>query len=280
MNPLTDKQFYDRNGYVIARGVFSPDEVESFKAHYMAMRAAGTYPLDSAGIDLGSDDPLKRYPRMIHMHRWDTISLDHLLDSRLTGVVTTLLETPPLAVQTMLYFKPAGARGQAMHQDQHYLRARPGTCMAAWLALDACDEENGCMQVIPGSHQWPVLCPEKADTQASFTDVTVPIPPDSDVVPCLMAAGDVLFFNGTLVHGSFPNTSKDRFRRALICHYIEGRAEQVTDYDHPVLRLDGTIQSIANAPGGGPCGVYVPHQGGAPQFDLKEQAAPLIAPHE
>ncbi|HRJ41757.1 MAG: phytanoyl-CoA dioxygenase family protein [Caldilineaceae bacterium] len=57
--------------------------------------------------------------------------------------MTALLGAEPYAVQTMFYFKPAGARGQALHQDQYYLRAQLGTCMAAWMAVDDCDEENG-----------------------------------------------------------------------------------------------------------------------------------------
>ena len=84
----------------------------------------------------------------------------------------------------MLYFKPAGARGQALHQDNFYLRAQPGTCLAAWMALDPCDEANGCMQIVPGSHRWPLLCTEKADTGASFTDVTVPLPPGQESRRC------------------------------------------------------------------------------------------------
>ena len=55
-----------------------------------------------------------------------------------------------------------------------------------------------------------------------------------------MDAGDVLFFNGALVHGSYPNTTADRFRRALIGHYIEGAAAQVAEFYHPALRMDGT----------------------------------------
>ena len=140
------------------------------------LRAAGTYPGDDAGIDIGSADPLKRYPRMIHMHRWDETSLQWMIDARLNACMTALLGREPFAVQTMLYFKPAGARGQALHQDQYYLRVRPGTCMAAWMALDPCDEENGCLQVVPGTHSLPVLCTQKADTTVSFTDVTVPVP--------------------------------------------------------------------------------------------------------
>jgi len=35
------------------------------------------------------------------------------------------------------------SRGQAFHQDNFYLRVKPGTCVAAWVAVDDADEENG-----------------------------------------------------------------------------------------------------------------------------------------
>ena len=40
-----------------------------------------------------------------------------------------LLGREPYAAQTMFYFKPPGARGQALHQDQTPLRVQPGTCL-------------------------------------------------------------------------------------------------------------------------------------------------------
>jgi hypothetical protein len=72
--------------------------------------APGTYLGDHAGVDIRSADPFKRYPRMIHMHRWDELSLRWMLDERINTCLTTLLAREPFAVQTMLYFKPAGAR--------------------------------------------------------------------------------------------------------------------------------------------------------------------------
>src|SRR5262249_10808223 len=156
------KRFYDENGYLVVERLFTEEELAFYRDHYMHMRAQGSYPGDSSGVDVTSADPLKRYPRMIHMHRWDDVSLKGMIDPRLNACMTALLGREPFAVQTMLYFKPAGARGQALHQDQYYLRVRPGTCMAAWLALDRCDEENGCLQAVPGSHRWPVLCTKKA----------------------------------------------------------------------------------------------------------------------
>jgi phytanoyl-CoA hydroxylase len=252
----TDLESYQRDGCVLVRGLFGPDEVSELRQHYMRLRAAGRYPGDFEGVDPTSEDPLKRYPRMIHMHRWDETSLRWMIDARLRDVMTELLGREPYAVQTMLYFKPPGARGQALHQDQFYLRVQPGTCMATWLALDPCDEENGCMQVVPGSGDLPVLCTQKADTSISFTDVTVPVPEEMPAASVLMDAGDVLFFNGSLIHGSYPNRSRDRFRRALIGHYIAGEAETVAQFYHPILRMDGTEVTLGVSPGGSPCGIW------------------------
>ena len=261
------RAFFDENGYVVARSLFEPQEVDTLREHYMELRAQGAHPGDMVGVDAASSDPLKRFPRMIHMHHWDEASLSWLLEPRLSTVLTGLLGREPYAVQTMLYFKPAGARGQALHQDQYFLRARPGTCMAAWLALDDCDEANGCMQVIPGSHTWPLLCTTQADTKNSFTDVTVPLPEGQEVQPIVMQAGDVLFFNGTLVHGSYPNTSSDRFRRSLIGHYISGEAEQASQFMKPILRMDGSEVDLEASLPGGPCGVWV-EEDGKPVIEL------------
>jgi phytanoyl-CoA hydroxylase len=252
---------FREEGYFTARGLFAPEEASFWRDHFTLLREAGAYPGDVVGVDPSSNDPLERYPRMIHMHRWDEVALAWLLEPRLIRALATLLGgAEPFAVQTMVYFKPPGARGQAPHQDQYYLRADPGTCIAAWMALDPCDEENGCLEVVPGSHDWPVLCTVAADTSRSFTDVTVPLPDDARIVPVPMQPGDVLFFNGSLVHGSEPNRS-NRFRRALIGHYIQAEAREVARWYHPVLRMDGSEVPLERSPGGGPCGEWVVRDG-------------------
>ncbi len=252
---------FEERGYVVVSGLFPDAEVLQLRQHYMDLRRSGTYPGDFGGVDMTSDDPLRRYPRLIHMHRWDQISLDWMLDPRLGACFRQLIGAAPLAVQTMLYFKPAGSRGQALHQDQYYLRVQPGTCIAAWMALDNCDEENGCLQVVPGSHKLPLLCPAEADTTQSFTDVTVPLSADMQPEPVPMKAGDVLFFQGQLIHGSFPNRSETRFRRALIGHYIDADAGQVAEFYHPVMRFDGTTVDLDTSEGGGRCGIWVEEDG-------------------
>ena len=249
------------DGYTVMRGLFSQQEVAHYLEHFMALRASGAHPDDWSGVEAGDHDPLKKFPRMIHMHRWDRLSREWLLEPRIAAHLQGFLGEQPLAVQTMLYFKPPGARGQALHQDQYFLRVQPGNCMAAWLALDACDEENGCMRVVPKTHDLPLLCAEKADISQSFTDVAVALPDSAQAVPVVMQPGDVLFFNGMVIHGSYPNVSTNRFRRSLIGHYISADATKIADYYHPVLRMDGTEVRLADSPEGGPCGVWVDRDG-------------------
>lgn len=256
-----DQQQFAQHGYAVARGLFTPEETAYYRDYYTELRHHPQANPDRKVRAPQSNDPLLEYPRLMQMHRWDELSLRWLTEPRINACLTALLGREPLAVQTMLYFKPPQARGQALHQDNYYLRVQPGTCIAAWMALDACDEENGCLRVVPGSQNWPLLCTTESDTSQSFTDVTVPIPEGTPIEPVIMAPGDVLFFNGSLVHGSFPNTTSNRFRRSLIGHYIEGDSQQVSRWYFPVLRMDGTPVEVAMSDQGGQCGVWVTENG-------------------
>jgi hypothetical protein len=244
---------WNKQGFVLAPGVFSEGEIERIREHFMEWNASDRKE-DFDKIDPTGQDPLAQFPRIIHPHRRDELSLRFLLDARLQALMTEFLGEEPVAAQTMFYFKPPTARGQALHQDQTYLRANPGTCLAAWLAVDDCDDENGCLQVVPGSHVLPLLCPIQADRGVSFTGETVPVPEGFEVVPMHMKAGDVLFFHGNLIHGSGPNTSNDRFRRSLIGHYLTADAREAWKFYHPVLRFDGTEIDLGDAEVGSECG--------------------------
>jgi ectoine hydroxylase-related dioxygenase (phytanoyl-CoA dioxygenase family) len=165
-----------------------------------------------------------------------------------------LLGEAPIAAQSMFYWKPPGARGQALHQDNFYLKVHPGTCIAAWVAIDPADRENGGLSVVPGSHRMDLFCPEEADPGTSFTREFVPVPSGLNSVPTNLDAGDVLFFGGNLIHGSEPNRTADRFRRSFICHYIGESARELSRWYRPIYRFDGTEVEIGDATGGGPCG--------------------------
>ena len=265
---------YQQQGYAVAAGLFSADEVATLAAHFEQMRLQQREDVIETLSDeaqIAADDPLLAYPRLMQPHRFDDHSRCWLLDARLNQSLTALMGREPYAVQTMVYFKPPGARGQALHQDQYFLRVQPGTCMAVWLALDDVDSDNGCMRVVPQSHTWDLLCTVDADTRQSFTDITVGLPDGVEAVDVHMRAGDVLFFNGQLVHGSLPNSTTDRFRRSLIGHYITGDAQQVAQYYHPVLRMDGSELTIGTSEYGSQCGTWVQRDGQA-ELVMHQQA--------
>ncbi len=255
---LTSEQLttFHEQGYLVLPGVFGQDEVQLLIDTFMRMHADGPIPgcFSPVSAEEANGDILKLYPRMMHPHRANDVALRYLLDPRLAAVLEDLFAEEPLAAQSMLYFKPAGARGQALHQDNFYLRVEPGTCIAAWVALDLVDRENGGLEVVPGTHAMDIFCPEEADRSLSFTRDYVPIPEGLHAVPVDLAPGDVLFFNGSLVHGSQPNTSKDRFRRSFICHYIGRSSERMSLWYRPILTMQGEVVEIEENTGGGPCG--------------------------
>jgi phytanoyl-CoA hydroxylase len=279
---MQTKAFFDANGYVVVKNLFTPDEVATYRQHYMDLRAEGAKPGDMVADTKIPGDPLNQFPRMIHMHRWDDTTREWLIEPRLGEILTELLGAEPFAVQTMLYFKPAGARGQALHQDNFYLQVKPGTCMAAWLALDDTDEENGCMQVVPGSHNWDILCHVPADATKSFTNITAPLlknQPNHHPVSVPMQAGDCMFFHGALVHGSFPNVSKGRFRRSLIGHYVEASTTELTQFDQPVLTFSNQELFLQPSPGGMACGEWVDINTLTPRIETRQNSQQEAVAH-
>jgi ectoine hydroxylase-related dioxygenase (phytanoyl-CoA dioxygenase family) len=150
--------------------------------------------------------------------------------------------------------------------------------MAAWLALEDIDLENGCLEVVPGTQDMPMVCTEQADESKSFTGVVINLP-GMAAVPIIMKKGDVIFFNGSVVHGSGPNESKTRFRRIMVGHYIEGKSEQVAKYYFPVFRMDGSqVEGLKSINEGGPCGIPVLRDGKL-MFEMEGVAAEVAGPH-
>jgi hypothetical protein len=271
------KEQFESDGYVLVKGLFSPAEAEVILAHFMEVhRSTGEY--CEGGVDPTSDDPLRRFPRMMNPHTGDAVARDYFLDSRIRQVLNDITGADPYAVQTMVYFKPAGSRGQALHQDQRYLHVRPGTCVAAWMALDRCDPDNGGLRVVPGSHTYPILCPIKSDTGVSFTHETVPVPEGKEVVNVIMDPGDVLFFHGNLIHGSDPNRTTDRFRRIIVGHSAVAEMEVIGRWYNDALTMDGQPIQLEGIDGDGPCGTFVTRDG-EQLIDMSETLSAALAAH-
>lgn len=262
--PLTKAELaaYHRDGYHVERGLFGADEVARCREYFDGLAAKGE-PIEGHWRPVSAaDDPLQRYPRVMHPHMFDPMSRDLLLDSRVRSVLRQLLDEDAVACQTMFYFKPPGSRGQAFHQDNFYLRVKPSTCIAAWLAVDPSTPENGGLRVCPGTHTMDVQCPEEADTSESFTIDYVPPPAATEPVDLRLAPGDVLFFTGSVIHGSGPNRTRDTWRRSFISHYIPASATHLGKWYIPMMfDFDGRPATREENDWGGPCGTEDPVAG-------------------
>ena len=248
---------FDRTGFVVRRGLFTGGEIAAIRERFDRLAAAARAVPGYWEPDLSAaagEDPLRRYPRVMMPHRWDALSKGMLLDVRVHEVLAALWGEEPVAAQSMYYFKPPGARGQALHQDNFYLQVKPGTCLAAWTAIDPSTPENGGLYVVPGTHDLALACPEMADERDSFVTHLVRVPTGRKAVPVPLAPGDTLFFNGSLIHGSAPNRSADRWRRAFIGHYIPRSAQFVSKFYFPLVDFQGREVSFQPSTDGGPCG--------------------------
>ncbi|MFY9712933.1 MAG: phytanoyl-CoA dioxygenase family protein [Microbacterium sp.] len=247
---------YEDHGVVQLRGLLSPDETAEIRDVFMDQVHSDHHVGHDDRVD--DDDPLSRYPRFIHPHRRADLEVGRLalrwmLDPRIVDRVQEMVG-PVYAAQSMFYFKPPGARGQALHQDNIFLQAHPETCIAAWIAIDDCDGLNGGLKVVPGSHRYEIICPDEADPEESFTSTEITLPEGFSAEQTELASGDVLFFHGSMVHGSGPNRSADRFRRSLIFHYVPVDSIEISKFYNPLLRLDGSEVTIAESADGGACG--------------------------
>jgi len=246
------KQSFETDGFAVVPGLLDAREVEEIRETFETLRGDRRNHFNDQITD--PNDPLFHYPRIVHPHRFNSIARHYLLHPKVTACLHSLFDEEPVAVQSMYYFKPPGARGQAMHQDNLYLLVDPGTCIAAWTALDFIDRQNGGMLVVPGTHRGNILCQEKADIRESFAASATRIPPGLKAVDVRMNPGDTLFFGGALIHGSGPNRTTDRFRRSFIGHYAAGSLQKISKFYLPLVRLDGTDLEIEANRNGGVCG--------------------------
>ena len=126
--------------------------------------------------------------------------------------------------------------------------------------MDRCDSDNGALCVVPGCGTLSLLCDDEMYENRSDlfgvggSGTSLKLPSDTKLVTAEMNPGDVLFFNGQVIHGSYPNTSDDRWRRSLIFHYAPERCEEIGEFYHPLLSNDGSVVKRAVSSTGGICG--------------------------
>ncbi|MCU6792704.1 phytanoyl-CoA dioxygenase family protein [Paenibacillus sp. WQ 127069] len=145
------------------------------------------------------------------------------------NVIRQIFGEEPVLIQDMALLKPPHGGGEKpWHQDMAYGNLTyTKAVIGVWIALDEATVNNGCMHVIPRSHQEGAT-PHYAIRDWQLCDIQVPVERDV-IVP--LKPGGVLFFHGMLYHGTPYNFSTDR-RRALQFHYAPASSVRVGPHEY------------------------------------------------
>ncbi|WP_248761190.1 phytanoyl-CoA dioxygenase family protein [Pseudarthrobacter sp. SSS035] len=224
---------YRKNGFAILRNALSTTEVTAINEEALRICRDGFG--DSPEIRGVSDAEMLRKFLCIHYpHKLSDLALAAMKHPTIVKALEGVIGPNVKAMQSMLFIKSEGKPGQAWHQDEHFIPTRDRSLTAAWIALDDATVENGCLWVLPGSHQRGVLYPDRKQDDPRFDCSTEAFDfpySDNDAIPVQIPAGAALIFNGYLLHRSLENSGKHGYRRALVNHYMS--AESLLPWKKP-----------------------------------------------
>ena len=235
------------HGYLAMNGLLSHEEIENSKAALSDLahrRTAWDKRVWSqeepyfvhGGQEARIDDPELRLRKLAFFVDLDS-RLGHVATHpRLLAFIDQLIGPGGRMIQDMALLKPP-FRGseKPWHQDAAYFDWTPlGSVVGTWIALDEATIDNGCMQIIPGTHlQGPVPHFHVRDCQLADQQVQV-----GQAVTIPLRPGGILFFSALLHHGTPPNMSAAR-RRALQFHYAGADCRHMTIEQHGELFCEG-----------------------------------------
>lgn len=226
-----DAAAFDRDGYVFKRGMLTPAEVglcNRVIATDPAIQGSRLAVADSAG---GSTE------LALWNHPGDDVFGMIARCERVAGGAERLLGGEAYHYHSKLTMKRPGGGGRwEWHQDYGYWYQNgclwPDMLSVA-VALEPATRENGCMQVLRGSHKLGRIEHGRVAGQTGADPERVDKALERlELVHCEMAPGDALFFHANTLHCSAANNS-DRSRNLLLCCYNKATNDPYKPHHHP-----------------------------------------------
>lgn len=251
--PEQVQQFND-DGFIIIRGLFDAEEMELLIKKSKA----------DAGLQEDAYGRLDSGGNTIKLALWNDPKDDlYGMFSRCRRIVDTMETFLGGEVyhyhSKMILKEPHVGGAWEWHQDYGYwynngcLYPTMASCM---IAVDRATRENGCLQVLKGSHHLGrIEHGVVADQTGADMERVHAAMGRLDLVHCEMDPGDAVFFHANLLHASAPNKS-DHPRWALICCYNTARNDPYKDGPHPRYTPlqkvdDNMIKEVGQAEGRG-----------------------------
>lgn len=230
---LSAKQLLDfnRDGYVMVRSLFDAEEIGLLKKSAVEDRE-----LDKHAF--GRKDGEGGTVRLtLWNHPGDNIYGMFARCHRVVDSVEVLLEGEVYHYHSKMILKDPEIGGAwTWHQDYGYWYQNGvlfPDLVSVFIAVDRASRENGCLQVIKGSHKLGrinhILTGDQAGADMERVNEVLK---RLDLIYCEMEPGDALFFHSNLLHRSDQNRSKNP-RWSLICCYNAARNDPYKDSHHP-----------------------------------------------
>lgn len=231
---LTDQQLadFDRDGFIIVRNLLDREEVELLGN---IARADHALPQEAGSRADGEGGAVKLVVR--NDVPTDTIYGAIVRGERIVGPMEQLLRDEVYHYHHKMILKEARVGGAwAWHQDYGYwynngcLFPDLASCM---IAVDRATKQNGCLQVLRGSHQMGRVDHIKVGDQTGADPERVEAARQRlELVYCELDPGSAIFFHGNLLHRSDQNKS-DNPRWAFICCYNARHNDPYKESRHP-----------------------------------------------
>lgn len=226
---LTDEQiaFYHDEGYLVVEGVLSPEKLQRLRDETDALiaGAAGV----SAHNDLydledshRADNP--RVRRLKEPYRHSPYFRELAVDPDVTDIVAQLVGPDVRIYGGKMNIKAASYGAPVeWHQDWAFYPHSNDDVLATGMLLDDCDEANGPLMVLPGSHKGEVYDHHNDGAFCGAFDPDAVGLDLSNAVKLMGPAGSMTIHHVRIVHGSALNTS-NRQRRLLLTEYAAADA--------------------------------------------------------
>ena len=229
--PLTADQLesYAQNGYLLYGPALTDHGLNRLRDECMTTWRAekGKFKPDGSWL---------QNALLTDIHHKSDLVRQYYFAGPIVDVATQIIGPNIKAVTSQLTFKMRGnTQSFAWHQDNAYGELDPYNAISCVTALDDANRENGCLWLVPGSHQQGQIAYERsAQDLQDLVPVTMDID-DSLGVPMPLKAGQCLFFHCHMLHKSEGNRSTDRDRRILFMRYADANAVEVYNDRQPRL---------------------------------------------
>ena len=220
------RQFAE-DGYVVIRGVFSPEEIQEAERE-LAQFIRDVVPSLKAGDVYFEDSPEKPIKSIFRLEQHSPFFARMMNDERLLRIVGEIYKGADVIQVGTVYFGKAARSGSVTpaHQDNAFQNVKPPEDLVCTIAIDESTPDNGVLTVQRGSQKLGLL-PHRPSGVMGFSQMLIE-PVDTGKYPevqLCMKPGDICLHNTNTIHRSGAN-STDKSRRQLGFQYRSTRAQR------------------------------------------------------